>query len=246
MREWREEKRNAFLMKILEQKATGRNILGVAGKCVCGVGMPVWRCFDCVDKRATCLLCFRSRHKNDIFHRVEKWNGAFYQKAALWQVGVKIFVGHNGEPCPRSITALSQIPASRIPNPLIEEMNIDVIAQRLMISASDLLLTISEILQQPVARLTCRQHEIVDQVGDLIGKSSLEVLQIWKALLLQNTEQEADETQRKSDSRQAEAETIEADSDRVHCPGAGPGPVGPRARPARPLRARGRARLLVM
>jgi hypothetical protein len=35
----------------------------------------------------------------NIFHQVEKWNGQFYQQGALWQVRVKIFVGHNGDTC---------------------------------------------------------------------------------------------------------------------------------------------------
>jgi hypothetical protein len=45
-----------------------------------------------MDKTPICVLCCRNHHKLDIFHRVEKWNGRYYQKGALWQVGVKIYL----------------------------------------------------------------------------------------------------------------------------------------------------------
>src|ERR1700692_3134935 len=33
----------------------------------------------------------------------------YYKAAALWQVGVKLFTGHNGSPCPCSAEALSAV-----------------------------------------------------------------------------------------------------------------------------------------
>lgn len=36
------------------------------------------------------------------FHRIVEWTGAYFQPAALWQVGVKIFLGHCGQRCPNN------------------------------------------------------------------------------------------------------------------------------------------------
>jgi len=97
MREWLEEKRGLFLNRILDQKVYRNN----SGVChFCSVGRPVWRCKDCTDRRPLCVYCCRNGHRNAPFHRVEKWNGRYYQIGALWQVGVKIYTGHNGHPCP--------------------------------------------------------------------------------------------------------------------------------------------------
>ncbi len=42
----------------------------------------------------------QSRHKFLPFHRIEKWNGKYFQAGALWQVGVKLQLGHDGFGCP--------------------------------------------------------------------------------------------------------------------------------------------------
>src|ERR1700691_3444817 len=108
MRQWLLEKRLPYLNWIIRLKR-GNGVNGGTNVCGCGYGASVWRCRDCADKSAICVLCCRIRHKLNWFHRVEKWNGRFYQPGALWQVGVKIFVGHNGVPCPKSISALSEV-----------------------------------------------------------------------------------------------------------------------------------------
>ena len=97
MREWLEEKRGPFLNRIIQEKAYG-NSTGVCHNC--SVGRAVWRCKDCTDRQPLCVYCCRNEHRKVPFHRVEKWNGRHYQCGALWQVGVKIYTGHNGQPCP--------------------------------------------------------------------------------------------------------------------------------------------------
>jgi len=34
-----------------------------------------------------------------LFHQIRKWNGHYYQAAALWQVRVKLYLGHEGKIC---------------------------------------------------------------------------------------------------------------------------------------------------
>src|SRR5258705_350557 len=73
----------------------------------CRTGRATWRCLDCSNKKPVCVFCCRNAHKRDVFHRVEKWNGRYFQKGALWQVGIKLYLGHDGRPCPRSAAALT-------------------------------------------------------------------------------------------------------------------------------------------
>jgi hypothetical protein len=59
-----------------------------------------WRCKDCVGRRLLCGRCCRNEHGRLLFHRVEAWNGRYFAAGALWQVGLKIYLGHQGIPCP--------------------------------------------------------------------------------------------------------------------------------------------------
>ncbi|KAF8874326.1 hypothetical protein CPB84DRAFT_1690262 [Gymnopilus junonius] len=61
-----------------------------------------WCCQDCVGSQLLCGLCCRNRHALLIYHRVERWNGRYYHSRALWETGVKLYLGHNGLPCPES------------------------------------------------------------------------------------------------------------------------------------------------
>ncbi|KAF8961701.1 hypothetical protein BDZ97DRAFT_1759716 [Flammula alnicola] len=63
-----------------------------------------WRCKQCAGGRMLCGLCFQNEHQFLPFHRVETWNGRYFKVGALWQVGVKLYLGHHGLPCPGSVT----------------------------------------------------------------------------------------------------------------------------------------------
>ena len=47
-----------------------------------------------------CLKCCRETHRIQPLHRVQHWNGNFFQDAWLYQAGVKLHFGHGGAPCP--------------------------------------------------------------------------------------------------------------------------------------------------
>lgn len=94
LRQWL-PKRNEYLKKIIEAEAPPMD-----GKCQNRDRPAIWRCKGCFGKPVFCTGCCKSSHKAHPFHRVEKWNGKFFEDAWLWQVGVVINLGHNGEPCP--------------------------------------------------------------------------------------------------------------------------------------------------
>jgi hypothetical protein len=45
-------------------------------------------------------VCCRNEHQFLPFHRVERWNGRYFHVGALWQVGLKLSLGHQGMACP--------------------------------------------------------------------------------------------------------------------------------------------------
>lgn len=65
----------------------------------------MWRCLDCYGQRDMCTDCIRQSHTNHPFHRVEAWVNDTYQPAWLSQAGVRIYLGHGGDPCPHDAAA---------------------------------------------------------------------------------------------------------------------------------------------
>lgn len=57
--------------------------------------LAIWRCKDCSMGAAMCRGCIRSYHKENPFHRIEKWNGDFFRPAEQWEVGTYLLVRHH-------------------------------------------------------------------------------------------------------------------------------------------------------
>ena len=68
----------------------------------CSQAPGIWRCQDCTSQRHLCISCMRDRHGSNPFHRISFWTGTQYKDAWLRDVGVCIYVGHDGEPCPHN------------------------------------------------------------------------------------------------------------------------------------------------
>ena len=67
---------------------------------ICHIKSAMWRCETCHGRPLLCRGCCRGSHQKLLLHRVSKWNGKCFEKAALWQVGVYLLVDHMGEQCP--------------------------------------------------------------------------------------------------------------------------------------------------
>lgn len=94
MREWlplREEYLSHIIA--LEAPPDGRR----CGKC--GVSDGDWRCLECFGRPVYCTDCLQLTHRRMPLHRVEKWADGFFEPAWLREVGVRMHLGHNGEPC---------------------------------------------------------------------------------------------------------------------------------------------------
>ena len=222
MKQWRDEKRGKYIERLIGGYAKLMED-GHTTRCpVCQVGKAAWRCKDCGDKRVLCVLCFRDRHLTNLFHRVEKWNGRYFQRGALWQVGVRIYVGHQGKPCPKSADSLadtrgfdgrstatdghSDIGTSakiELEDIMEEARNLGA---KFQMDAQGLLMEIDNILSRPESDRDQRQHQIVAALLETFGERRVGMIHHWIQITAK-AEREADELQAHADRESAEQET---------------------------------------
>ncbi|KAJ7732066.1 hypothetical protein DFH07DRAFT_755417 [Mycena maculata] len=69
--------------------------------CGCGLDRCTVRCTDCFQAQPTCVRCFVSNHTNNPFHWVEEWNGSYFVRKDLTELGYAITLGHHGDCCPQ-------------------------------------------------------------------------------------------------------------------------------------------------
>ncbi|KAG2049430.1 hypothetical protein BDR06DRAFT_984372 [Suillus hirtellus] len=68
--------------------------------CLCSAESTVYRCHDCLSEPLFCLKCCRDEHQRLPFHKIGKWNGGFFEEMSLTKMGMEIYLGHQGKPCP--------------------------------------------------------------------------------------------------------------------------------------------------
>ncbi|KAG1721860.1 uncharacterized protein EDB91DRAFT_1064219, partial [Suillus paluster] len=79
-------------------RLNGHGSEGIA--CQCGDVSPQFRCCDCFGIQMFCNACTLRNHTYLPLHRIEMWNGSFFQRIALKSLRVCIQLGHNpGEKC---------------------------------------------------------------------------------------------------------------------------------------------------
>ncbi|KAK7016258.1 CxC2 domain-containing protein [Favolaschia claudopus] len=72
-------------------------------KCpACDTGTPTIRCMECFGELLYCPSCCVARHAENPLHRVERWNGRFFERSSLKELGLKVQLGHKRCGRPRS------------------------------------------------------------------------------------------------------------------------------------------------
>ncbi|KZW00060.1 hypothetical protein EXIGLDRAFT_604997 [Exidia glandulosa HHB12029] len=66
-----------------------------------GRELRYWRCLDCFLSATSCASRMVQDHALSPFHRVQKWNGAYFDRASLCDAGLSLHLGHEGTRCPR-------------------------------------------------------------------------------------------------------------------------------------------------
>ena len=60
----------------------------------CSKHIGLWRCDDCIGGKLLCRFCMRQSHSSNPFHRIGRWTGTHFRRAALWEVGVYLILPH--------------------------------------------------------------------------------------------------------------------------------------------------------
>lgn len=58
------------------------------------------RCRECAQLLPICEGCIVEAHRNHPLHWVERWNGLYFDRTDLANIGLTIYLGHDGLPCP--------------------------------------------------------------------------------------------------------------------------------------------------
>ena len=70
--------------------------------CKCENGPAVYQCTKCFQSEPSCSTCMLQSHCPLPFHRIERWNGSYFDKTTLDTLGHTLFLGHSGLRCPNS------------------------------------------------------------------------------------------------------------------------------------------------
>src|SRR5271168_4698514 len=85
------DRMDEFLEALLSREAMPEH----AAAChLCHESIAVWRCRECISPTLICRSCMRSSHRENPFHRIECWNGSYFRRAELSEVGVYLFIQH--------------------------------------------------------------------------------------------------------------------------------------------------------
>ena len=90
--------RQRFLDRIVAREAPREGRICKA----CSTQEVPWRCLDCLGQPSFCRECCAKEHAANPFHRVASWQETHYSPDWLWATGVRIHLGHAGEPCPHA------------------------------------------------------------------------------------------------------------------------------------------------
>lgn len=67
---------------------------------MCRQPNSIYRCRDCQGNPHYCDRCLRTQHSWNPCHRIEVWTGTFFQRTSLRKIGLCLYLGHHGNPCP--------------------------------------------------------------------------------------------------------------------------------------------------
>src|SRR6266567_8178626 len=86
---------DGILARMMDSEACSAN-----ATCSLCPDLGIWRCVDCLSQLLYCRQHCRESHTKHICHQIQKWTGRYFLDCQMWEVGVKLYLGHQGDPCP--------------------------------------------------------------------------------------------------------------------------------------------------
>jgi CxC2 like cysteine cluster associated with KDZ transposases len=97
MRDWKAHHRQRYLRRIVNLEAFP-SASSLCNRCKLSPGL--FRCNHCTGRALWCEQCCLAIHQTSPFHQPKKWNGRCFRKVDLDKMGLTIYLGHSGDPCP--------------------------------------------------------------------------------------------------------------------------------------------------
>ena len=98
MEQWLEH-RSTYLNVLLDNE--GRSTSQACS--LCSGDVAYIRCSDCIGGNTFCIPCCLQYHQRSPFHRLLQWNGKHYSPTTLYALGFILCLGHDGNPCPKTV-----------------------------------------------------------------------------------------------------------------------------------------------
>ncbi|KAG1888370.1 hypothetical protein F4604DRAFT_1916291 [Suillus subluteus] len=94
---WTKE-RDTYLSEIIRLDGRGENARDSCAGCC--ANPAEFRCQDCDDMQLYCGTCLLANHARSPTHRIQQWNGVFFESSSLKTLGLRVQLGHPiGQPC---------------------------------------------------------------------------------------------------------------------------------------------------
>ncbi|KAL0565320.1 hypothetical protein V5O48_016705 [Marasmius crinis-equi] len=101
---WMEKYRSSYLDELLRAEGRGDFTFDVCVDCEARGSKVVqkgcYRCKQCFVGDLVCAQCCVRRHRQNPFHCIEEWRGAYFHRRSLKSLGLVIHLNHMSNPCP--------------------------------------------------------------------------------------------------------------------------------------------------
>ncbi|KAG6849215.1 hypothetical protein H0H93_010409 [Arthromyces matolae] len=82
--------RELFLQELLNLDGRGDQPRNQCGCCQTRpAGHAIFECFDCIGRDLKCKGCMLESHKENPLHRIQMWNGTFFERTSLKELGLR-------------------------------------------------------------------------------------------------------------------------------------------------------------
>ncbi|KAF7305332.1 CxC2 domain-containing protein [Mycena chlorophos] len=100
---WRDRHRDTYLRTLLWHDGRGGSGSPTCPQCLDPAHAALYRCDECMDARLLCQECCVAAHRYQPLHWIASWNGFFFVRTALKDLGLRIQFGHGGRRCVRPV-----------------------------------------------------------------------------------------------------------------------------------------------
>lgn len=130
-------------------------------------------------------------------------------------MGVKIYLGHNGKPCPQSAAALTGF-QDYIHMRQDHQQYGDILSQvatAMEIPLAELLRSVSDALEHADGSMTEMERKVLNSAAEKAGMNVLDLIHYLNSAILRGAEENADILQADSDKAATDAEVLEGSED---------------------------------